>query len=366
MAPYRIIISGGGTGGHIYPAIAIANALREIEPDMEILFVGAKDRMEMQKVPAAGYRIIGLGIMGIQRRLTVKNLMFPFKVLGSLFSARRIIKDFNPDAVVGVGGYASGPILYAANQLGIPTAIQEQNSYAGITNKLLARKASKIFVAYEGMGRFFPENKTLLTGNPVRKDLLKVNGLRDKALHHFGLVADRPTLFVMGGSLGSLTINESVAAGLQKIVASGVQLLWQTGSGYYPKALEMVNGAGTDHVVVCDFINQMDLAYAVADTVISRAGALSISELALVGKPAVFVPLPSAAEDHQTSNAMSLVEADAALMVRDADARQTLVDTGLKLVSDVGLRETFEKNIAAMAKPGAAVTIAEEIIKLMK
>lgn len=362
----KVIISGGGTGGHIYPAIAIANALIEIDRSIEILFVGAKDRMEMQKVPAAGYKIEGLWISGIQRRLTVDNLMFPVKVIASIMKARKIIKEFKPDIAIGVGGYASWPLLYAANSLGLPTLIQEQNSYAGVTNKFLAKAASKICVAYPDMERFFPPEKIILTGNPVRKDILDVVPKRGDAFKFFGLDPNKKTILVVGGSLGARTINESITARLDMILTSDVQLIWQTGKSYFQKANDIVASKGKDNVKVFEFISNMDLAYSAADIVLSRAGALSISELCLVNKPCILVPSPNVAEDHQTKNAMALVNKDAALMIKDATAVQVLVPAALKLLQDIQRQEIFKENIKKLAKPDAAKEIANKVLEIIR
>lgn len=363
-SPYRVIISGGGTGGHIYPAIAIANALKAIDKDIEVLFVGAKDRMEMQKVPAAGYKIEGLWISGIQRRLTWDNLMFPFKIISSVLRAKKIIRSFKPDIAVGVGGYASWPLLYSANSMNVPTLIQEQNSYAGVTNKALAKKVKRICVAYPEMEKYFPADKIMFTGNPVRKDILDYKHKRDEAFKFFELDPSKKTVLVIGGSLGARTINESMADKLSMFADANVQLIWQTGTGFYEKAKSLTNGK--QGIKAFDFIYKMDLAYAAADVVVSRAGALSISELCLVGKPAILVPSPNVAEDHQTKNAMALVNKDAALMIKDQAAQQVLVPAALKLLQDEEKKQFFSENIKKLGKPDAASTIAEEVIKIMK
>jgi UDP-N-acetylglucosamine--N-acetylmuramyl-(pentapeptide) pyrophosphoryl-undecaprenol N-acetylglucosamine transferase len=361
----RVIISGGGTGGHIYPAIAIAHALQETEPGIEILFVGALGKMEMEKVPRAGYNIVGLPIVGIQRALTIDNLAFPFKLIRSLAKARAVINDFKPDAAVGVGGFASGPLLMMASFAGIPTLIQEQNSYAGITNKILAKKAATICVAYPGMEAFFPKEKIKVLGNPVRNDILNVSVKREDALKHFQLNGSRKTLFVMGGSLGARSINESLDAGLQALVDAGYQVLWQTGKGFIEKAQASIAGLKTEQVKAFEFIYQMDLAYAVADVVVSRAGALSVSELCLAGKPSILVPYPLASEDHQTKNAMSLVEQQAALLVQDSQAGKDLIAQALNLLGDTGAQQNLISNIVRLAKPTAAYDIAGEVLKLI-
>ncbi|SFG10849.1 undecaprenyldiphospho-muramoylpentapeptide beta-N-acetylglucosaminyltransferase [Pontibacter chinhatensis] len=364
--PYRVIISGGGTGGHIYPAVAIANQLREINPEAEILFVGAQGKMEMTRVPEAGYKIVGLWISGLQRRLTLDNLSFPLKVLRSVRASHKILREFKPDAVVGVGGYASGPLLYAATSRGIPALIQEQNSYAGITNKLLAKRVQKVCVAYPGMEAFFPADKIVLTGNPVRSDIMHLEGKREEALQHFGLSPEKQTILVIGGSLGARTINQSIAAQLQSIAEAGYQLIWQTGKVFYPQAQELEAKYKNQGVRALDFIKRMDLAYAAADVVISRAGALSISELCLAGKPAVLVPSPNVAEDHQTKNAMALVQQQAAILVRDAEAMEKLVPTALQLVNDEKEQQRLHQNILKMARPNAAADIVNELVKLIR
>lgn len=360
----KVIISGGGTGGHIYPAIAIANALKATDPSIEILFVGALGKMEMEKVPKAGYEIIGLPISGIKRELSLDNLSFPIKLTRSLLKARSIINSFKPDVAIGVGGFASGPLLMIASLMGIPTLIQEQNSYAGITNKLLAKRAKAICVAYPHMEAFFPKNKLKLTGNPVRSDILNVEHKRQRAYEHFGLQPNRKTLLVIGGSLGAKTINESIEAGLRLIIESGYQILWQTGKPYADKAKSAVDNLKTPYVKASDFIYEMDLAYASADVVVSRAGALSVSELCLVAKPAILVPFPFASEDHQTKNAMSLVEQNAALLVKDKDAKEELVQTALRLLQDTAKQRELSINIKKLAKPDAATDIAQAILQL--
>ncbi len=363
--PYRIIISGGGTGGHIFPAIAIANALKEMHPDAEFLFVGAEGKMEMEKVPQEGYKIIGLPVAGFQRKLTFKNLLFPFKLLSSLLKARSIVKEFKPDVAVGVGGYASGPLLYAAASKGVPTLIQEQNSYAGVTNKILSKKAKTICVAYQGMERFFPKEKIVYTGNPVRKDILEFKNQKEKGLQFFGLTNTLSTIFIMGGSLGARTINKSVMANIDMLLEAGVQVIWQTGKFYYEECQELVTQKNTDKIKVLEFIKDMNLAYAVADVVISRAGALSISELCLVQKPIILVPSPNVAEDHQTKNAMALVEVNAAQMIKDEQAERVLVPAVLKLLQNKEKQEIYCENIVKLGKPNAAKEIASEVLKLI-
>ncbi len=361
----RVIISGGGTGGHVFPAIAIANALKAIDPEIDILFVGAKGRMEMEKVPAAGYTIVGLPIMGFQRKLSFKNVVVVLKLVYSLIKARQIIKKFNPAVAVGVGGYASGPVLRIAAKLNIPTLIQEQNSYAGVTNKLLAKKANKICVAYENMDKFFPSEKIIVTGNPVRQDLEAKSNSFEEAIRYFGLNANKKTILVLGGSLGAKTINQCLLDNLGKISASGVQIIWQTGSKYFNNVKAQVVGRNIQNVKVQDFITRMDLAYSVANLVISRAGACTISEICLVGKPSILVPSPNVAEDHQTKNAQALVDKDAARMIIDREASAILVDTALFHVNNEQLIKTLAENAAKMAVRNSAQHIAKEIIKLI-
>lgn len=361
-----MIISGGGTGGHIFPAIAIANAFRERHPDADILFVGAEGRMEMTRVPDAGYKIVGLWISGLQRKLTLQNLLFPVKVIVSLFKARKLVKTFRPHVVIGTGGYASGPVMMAATRLGVPAVIQEQNSFAGLTNKQVAEKASRICVAYEGMEKYFPKDKIVLTGNPVRKDILSTDQKHAKALSHFGLDADKKTLLVIGGSLGARTINESILAHIHKIVDAEVQLIWQTGKGYYEAYKAQLANVDLKRIRVHDFVREMDLAYAAADVVISRSGALAVSELCIAGKPCILVPSPNVAEDHQTKNAMALVSKDAAVMVSDREAGKVLVDEAMKLLFDEQRCQKLKNNISALAKPNATEDIVNEIKKLLK
>lgn len=362
----KIIISGGGTGGHLFPAIAIANALGRIEPGVKILFVGAEGRMEMQKVPEAGYEIVGLPVAGLVRGVSLRNIGVAFRLFRSMIRSGQIIRKFAPDAVVGVGGYASGPVLKQAQQHNIPTLIQEQNSYAGVTNKLLARKAEKICVAYEGMDKYFPKEKIMLTGNPVRQAYDSLDSLRGEALQHFNLDSGMPVILVLGGSLGAGTINESVGGGIGRIETSGVQMIWQTGSHWYDRMRDVAEAEGVTRIRVTGFINRMDLAYAAADVIISRAGAGTISELALVGKPVILVPSPNVAEDHQTHNAMALVNRGAALLVRDTDAREQLITAALELVADSARRNSLSENIRKMAIRDADEVIAREVLKMVK
>ncbi|MGY2133183.1 undecaprenyldiphospho-muramoylpentapeptide beta-N-acetylglucosaminyltransferase [Hymenobacter sp. HD11105] len=362
-APYRIIISGGGTGGHIFPAVAIANELRRRQPEAEILFVGANGRMEMTRVPEAGYDIVGLDITGLQRRLTPQNLLFPLRVFRSVRKAGKIIEKFRPEAVVGVGGYASAPILLAAASRGIPSLIQEQNSYAGLVNKLLSRRVNRICVAYDGMEKFFPSNKLVVTGNPVRTEIAAGN--RADALAFFGLSPEKKTLLVIGGSLGARTLNEATAAALLRLQAAGVQLLWQTGKLYYPTAKEQAAPFAADGIQALEFVQRMDLAYAAANVVVSRAGALSVSELCLTGKPCVLVPSPNVAEDHQTKNALALVRRQAALLVTDAEAPARLYDEALSLLADEPRQRQLSANVLELARPDATAAIVDELLTIM-
>lgn len=360
---YRILISGGGTGGHIFPALSIANALK-CRLDADILFVGAENRMEMEKVPAAGYPIKGLPVAGFDRKRLWRNFGVLLKLRRSLGMARRIVRDFKPDIAIGVGGYCSGPTLKAAQKAGVPTLLQEQNSYAGVTNKLLARRAEKICVAYDGMDRFFPADRIIKTGNPVRKALTERARERHEARASFGLNTERPTLLVIGGSLGALTVNESMEAALGRLVDSGMQVIWQTGKNFGDRGLKAAKGLRG--VVVTPFITDMASAYAAADLVVSRAGAGSISELELLGKPCVLVPSPNVAEDHQTKNAMALVERGAAVLVTDAEARERLTDTVVSLMADEGRRAAMATAISALAMPDSDELIADEVEKILK
>lgn len=366
MEELRIIISGGGTGGHIFPAVSIANAIKAKRPDAKILFVGALGRMEMQRVPAAGYDIKGLPVRGLIRPLwSPKNFGVLVDYLKSKHMAKRIIKEFKPDAAVGVGGYASGATLDAAHALGIPSLIQEQNSYAGKTNKMLSTKADKICVAYDGMERFFPAEKIMKTGNPVRQNITSTTISKEDARKSLGLDPQKKTILIVGGSLGARTVNESVLAHLDEIEKSGVQFVWQTGMYYYQSIKEQMKGRGDMPMLkVMDFISDMGAAYKAADLVISRAGASSISEFCLIGKPVILVPSPNVAEDHQTKNAMALVEKGAALMVKDAEAREKAVELALETVADDKKLESLAKNVLTLALPDSADIIADEVIKL--
>ena len=361
----RIIISGGGTGGHIFPAVSIANAIKELQPDTEILFVGAEGRMEMHRVPAAGYPIKGLPVAGFDRKNLLKNIPVLIKLFKSQRLARKIVKDFRPHAAVGVGGYASGPTLKVAGSMGIPTLLQEQNSYAGVTNKLLAKQAKKICVAYEGMERFFDKSKIILTGNPVRQGLLNHSIQREEAISSFGLDPQKKTVLILGGSLGARTINQCLMANLDKVKSSGVQFIWQTGKIYIEEARKAVAQADELPMLhVTDFISDMATAYSAADLVISRAGAGSISEFCLLQKPVILVPSPNVAEDHQTKNALALVNKNAALYVKDAEAKDLLLDKAIEAVNQPELLKNLSKNIAELAFTDSANVIAKEVIKL--
>jgi UDP-N-acetylglucosamine--N-acetylmuramyl-(pentapeptide) pyrophosphoryl-undecaprenol N-acetylglucosamine transferase len=365
-ATYRILISGGGTGGHIYPALAIANAWMDKHPDSEILFVGAQGKMEMQKVPEAGYSIKGLPVAGLQRKLTLANLSFPIKLWRSLRMASKIVKEFQPQLVVGVGGYASGPVLYAAQNKGIPTLLQEQNSYAGLTNKLLAKKAAKICVAYPEMERFFPKEKLKLTGNPVRKDLLDLAGKREKGIQVFGLDGNRKTVLVLGGSLGARTLNQAMLKHMVDLEKEGYQVLWQSGKFYFQDMEVALEKAGLTHIHLREFIREMDLAYAAADVIVSRAGALSVSELCLVGKPVIFIPSPNVAEDHQTKNANACVKQDAAVLLADADAVANFKEYIDDLLQHEGKAQALATAIKKLARPDAANALVHELELLLK
>lgn len=368
----RVIISGGGTGGHIFPAVSIASKLKELNPESEILFVGAEGKMEMEKVPAAGFRIVGLPIVGLQRQLNWKNikndLSVPFRLLKSVRKAGRIIDGFKPDIAIGVGGYASAPLLWAATRKGIPSLIQEQNGFAGLTNKILSKKVDCICVAYEGMERFFPAEKTVLSGNPVRKEIVpSTPEMRAEALRYYGLNAEKKQILIVGGSLGSRSLNDAVKKWISGGCEGGerVEIMWQCGKYYKPGVDEFMKGRTLPYIHHSDFIKRMDLAYAAADLIISRSGASSISEICAAHKAAVFVPSPNVAEDHQTHNAMALVRKNAAVMVKDADAAEQLLPTALKLVSDSARISAMEKNIAPLALTDAAQVIADEVYRLL-
>lgn len=362
MRTYKFILSGGGTGGHIYPAIAIANELKSRFPNADILFVGAKDKMEMQKVPQAGYPIQGLWIAGLQRRLTFDNALFPVKLLNSLLKSRQIIKQFKPDVVIGTGSFASGPLLQMANSAGIPTVIQEQNSYPGITNKLLSKKANAICVAYEKLERFFPKEKIVLTGNPVRQDLIEVQSKRAEGLAHYNLDPNKKTILILGGSLGARRINQLIEKELEFFASQNVQLLWQCGKFY----LDEYQKFNSENVQVMAFIERMDLVYAAADVVISRAGASSVSELCIVGKPVIFIPSPNVAEDHQTKNAKSVADKNGAILIRESELDSNFESTFSDLITDEKKQNELSQNINNLALPNATKAIVEEILKLIK
>ena len=362
----KILISGGGTGGHVFPAIAIAEALKAKLQNAEFLFVGAKGRMEMEKVPAAGYKIEALPIAGFQRRLTMKNVSFFFKLIISLRKARKIIRNFQPDVVIGVGGYASGPVLRVASKRKIPTLIQEQNSFPGITNRILARSVDRICVAYDNMDRFFPKEKIYVTGNPVRQNVVEMKAGREDAAQYFGLNPDRKIVLAMGGSLGARSVNQGIHNALEQFQENEVQIIWQTGKHYIEQAQEAVNKGLTRLIHVTDFISRMDLAYAAADLIVSRAGAIAISEIQAVGKPAVFVPSPNVAENHQYKNAMALVNYHAAKLVEDKNAPENLGKEIITLINDEKELRKLNDNIAKLAKTGAANTIAGVVIDMIK
>jgi len=365
LQPLKIIMSGGGTGGHIFPAIAIANSIKILRPDTEFLFVGALGKMEMEKVPAAGYKIEGLWISGIQRRLTTQNLSFPFKMISSLMKAKKIYNTFKPDAVIGTGGFASGPMLRVASNKKAVTLIQEQNSYPGITNKLLSKRVDKICVSYSGMEKYFPKDKIFLTGNPVRQDILNIEGKRNRGLEFFGLKENKKTILVIGGSLGARTINESIINCIDEFVKNDIQLIWQTGKTYYNTAKEAVAKYNENGIRAFDFITKMDYAYAVADLVISRAGAISISELCYVGKPCILVPSPNVAEDHQTKNALALVTSNAAVLVKDIEAREKLWQEASILINDKDKLAKLSSNITKLGFKDSAMVIANEVLSLI-
>jgi UDP-N-acetylglucosamine--N-acetylmuramyl-(pentapeptide) pyrophosphoryl-undecaprenol N-acetylglucosamine transferase len=361
----KVILSGGGTGGHIFPALSIANEIKKRYPDADILFVGALGRMEMEKVPAAGYKIVGLPVMGFPRKPGLKIFTFFSKLIQSASMAKKIVKEFNPEIAIGVGGYASGPLLRAAANRKIPTLIQEQNSYAGITNKILSRKVNSICVAYDKMDRYFPSKKIILTGNPVRENLLNNIQNKNEAFEYFGLTGNERVVLIVGGSLGARSINNAVLKNLEEIAKSGVQVIWQTGAIYFDKIQAEIQGKKPDNLQIHQFLARMDLAYSVADVVISRAGAGTISELCLVGKPAILVPSPNVSEDHQTKNAMALVDKDAAVMIADAEIDNKLFRVAFDLVNNTELCQLMATNIKILAKPEATKTIVDEVEKLI-
>lgn len=361
----RVIVSGGGTGGHIFPAIAIADALKKRIHGIEILFVGAKGRLEMEKVPAAGYTIKGLSISGLQRSLTLENLSFPYKVIRSIMDSRKIIKEFKPDVAVGVGGYASGPLLFTAACMNIPAVIQEQNSFPGKTNKWLSRRVDRICVAYDHMQQFFPANKIIMTGNPVRKEMVSIQGKKEEALQYFGLKNGLKTVLFIGGSLGARTINQSARECLPLLTANRIQVIWQTGKYYYPDTLPLISEPYNVPVKIVDFISRMDYAYAAADIVVSRAGAIAVSELEIIGKPVILVPSPNVAEDHQTKNALSLVNKNAAILIKDIEAVGKIGDEIIKLINDETLQAELAKNIKSIACSDSDEKITDVIIELI-
>lgn len=362
----RVIISGGGTGGHIFPAVAIADELKRQFPQIDILFIGAEGKMEMEKVPQAGYKIIGLPIVGLQRKLTLKNLALPFKIVNSMLLAKKTIKQFDPEVVIGVGGYASGPTLKMASILKIPTLVQEQNSFAGKTNMLLAKKADRLCVAYDGMEKFFPKEKIVITGNPVRLEVTQIEGKRDEAFRFYGLDSSKPAILVIGGSLGARTLNESVIGEIEKLQQQGVQVLWQCGKLYYDELISRLKGRDVSGIHLTQFISRMDLAYALADVIVSRAGAISVSELCLVHKPSILVPSPNVAEDHQTHNAMALVNKRAAILIKDSEAKGRLIDEAIGLIENEEKQRELSENIAQMGRPDATKDIVNEILKIKK
>ncbi len=364
---YRVIITGGGTGGHIYPAIAVADNIKERYPNAEILFVGAMGKMEMVKVPKAGYKIKGLWISGFQRRISIHNIFFPFKVVVSFIAALRLVKQFKPDAVIGFGGYASGPILMAASRLGVPAVIQEQNSHAGLANRKLSGKVKHVCVAYEGMEKYFPKEKVVFTGNPVRSDILELTDeKKERGLRHFNLSSDRKTILILGGSLGARSVNDAVISKLDLVIKEGMQLIWQTGKIYYEEMKGKLASYPQEHIRIVEFISAMDEAYACADVVISRAGALSISEICLAKKPVVLVPSPNVVEDHQNKNAKALVDQDAAILVADDKAKILMLREAIDLVKNEKQRTKLSENIAKMAKPNAASDIVDTLISIIQ
>ncbi len=364
--PKKFIISGGGSGGHIFPAIAIANALKQEFDSCEILFIGAQDKMEMEKVPAAGFAIEGLWISGFQRSLSPRNLSFPFKLISSLLKARKIIKRFKPDMVIGVGGFASGPTLHQATKLGIPTIIQEQNSFPGVTNKLLANKVDKICVAYQNLDKFFPKEKIVFTGNPIRNEVVQIEGKKNEALKFFELSSDKPVVLVVGGSLGARTINEAIEANLNLFKENSIQLIWQTGKNYFTKAEQAVLPFKQNGIVATAFINKMDMAYAAADIVVSRAGAIAISELCVVKKPTILIPSPFVAEDHQTKNAIALEINKAAILVKDSEQKEKLLTEIIRLVNNPEEQQLLVKNIKPLGVQHATDTIMEVVKSILK
>ncbi|CAI8355492.1 MAG: UDP-N-acetylglucosamine--N-acetylmuramyl-(pentapeptide) pyrophosphoryl-undecaprenol N-acetylglucosamine transferase [Cryomorphaceae bacterium] len=366
MKKFKVIISGGGTGGHIFPALAIAKAIEKKVDKVEFLFVGAEDRMEMEKIPAAGYKIVGLWISGLQRNLSKRNLLFPFKLISSLLKARKIIKQFKPDLAIGTGGYASGPLLFAAANKGVPSLIQEQNSYPGITNKILAKYVQKICVAYDNMERFFGDEKLIITGNPIRDDILSFDTKVKAGKKLFNIDVSKPTVLVVGGSLGAYTINNAIASNLSDFKTANVNLIWQTGISFQDQAKKLTRQFSVNGIQAHTFIKEMDLAYAIADVIVSRAGAIAISELCCVGKPIILIPSPNVSENHQYKNAQSLVNKNAALLVKDSDASRKLVYKVLELLKDTIKQKELSNNIKKLAVKNAADRIAEIALSLIK
>ncbi len=362
----RAIISGGGTGGHIFPAIAIADEIKRRNPKAEILFVGANGKMEMEKVPAAGYKIKGLTIVGFQRKLSLSNFLLPFKIIASLWNATKIIKEFKPQVVIGVGGYASGPTLQAATFLKIPTLIQEQNSFPGKTNKILSKKVTAICTAYEGLERFFPLNKITLTGNPIRPEMVEIEGKREEAFKFYDLNPNKKTILVIGGSLGARTLNESIKTHLQELQKNDIQVLWQCGKVYLDSLTKELEDTNLNGIELVQFIARMDFAYSIADVIISRAGAISVSELCLVKKPVILVPSPNVAEDHQTKNAMALVNKNAAVLVKDIEARDQLVSKAIDILKEKEIQVALITQISKLGKPNATISIVNEIEKIVR
>ncbi len=361
----KVLISGGGTGGHIFPALSIADEIKKRNPDVEILFVGADNRMEMERVPAAGYKIVGLPVRGLIRKITLENLKVVRDFIASKKKAKNIIKDFKPDVAIGVGGYASAPVLSAASKMGIPCLIQEQNSYAGVTNKMLAKKVNTICVAYDKMDRFFPAEKIINSGNPVRN--ISINAkLKEEAKDHFNIKSDKPVLLIMGGSLGARTINQVLLANIERLSKEPIEIIWQTGKYYYDNITKELKDKVLPNIRVMAFISKMDLAYNIADLIVSRAGALSLSELCLVGKPSVLVPSPNVAEDHQTKNAMALVDENAAILVKDVEAKDKLLESTLDILSDKKKMQELGENALKLAKPKATSSIVDEILKIVQ
>ncbi|HPQ08683.1 MAG TPA: undecaprenyldiphospho-muramoylpentapeptide beta-N-acetylglucosaminyltransferase [Bacteroidia bacterium] len=361
--PINIIISGGGTGGHIYPAVAIANALRELKPDINILFIGANGRMEMEKVPASGFNIKGIDIIGLQRKLTLSNFLIPYYIFKSVQQVKKIFQTFKPNAVIGTGGYVSFPVLLTAQLQSIPTYIQEQNAYAGLANKLLAKRTSKIFVAFENLEKFFPKDKIIVSGNPVRSDILNLNSIKDDALKFFNLKNNQPVVLVLGGSLGARTINNTIAENIEFFIQNNVQLIWQMGKNYFQQISNELKQKLQQHsIFFSDFITQMNYAYAASDIIISRAGASTIAELAIVGKPSILIPSPNVTDDHQTKNAMALLQKNACVLINDGDVKNTLIQNIQTLIKNKELQQTLSQNIKKFAKPDSAKIIAQTIL----